>query len=41
MTAFTFPGTKIGGKLRLELGRIDTDNPSSSYELGKVTLNVK
>ena len=41
MTAFTFPDTEIGGKLRLELGRIDTDDPSSSYELGTVTLNVK
>lgn len=41
MTVFSFPDAKIGGKLRLELGRIDTNDPSSSYELGTVTLNIK
>lgn len=41
MTVFSFPDAKIGGKLRLELGRIDTDDPSSSYELATVTLHVK
>lgn len=41
MTVFDFPKAKIGGKLKLELGRVDSDDPSSSYGMGSVTLRIK
>lgn len=41
MTVFSFPDAKIGGKLQLELGRLDPDDQSSSYAFGTVTLTIK
>ena len=41
MTVFDFPNAALKGKLKIELGRIDTNDPSSSYQMGSVTLTVK
>ena len=41
MTSFSFPKAKLGGKVRIELGRVDPNDTSSSWRMGSVTLAVK